>query len=61
MGLVLVGMNSAFDPTFALLLAEVVVGIVVYGVLLIVVRGVRPEERRFVAEVAQRGWKRLSG
>ena len=44
-----------------LLVAQAVVGVVVYTVLLVAFGGLRGDERRFIAELVRRGWRKVTG
>jgi len=57
---VVAAMSVYLPATLYVLIAQVIVGIVLYTGLLIAFGGVRVEERRFVGELAGRGLKRLT-
>ena len=60
MYLVVAAMTRYLPATLYVLLAQVVIGIVVYTGLLLAFGGVRAEERRFLGGMAARGLKRLT-
>ena len=54
-------MTLFLPATLAVLLSQVLVGIVVYTTLLLLFGGVRVDERRFLAGMVSRGFSRLTG
>jgi O-antigen/teichoic acid export membrane protein len=59
MGLAVWALSRTMSPGVIALVVEVAVGVALYPALLVLFKGVRPEERAFVGEVWRRGIARL--